>query len=167
MRNLFPARWAALALWLLLAGAACAQAGADPNTIALTGPSGSRTLTADDLAKLPRMTVTDTAANPPAEYEGVAFSELLKLVGAPLGQDLKGDKLAWIVTIRAADGYRVVYALAEMDPPHAGRTVMLADRRDGKPLPAAIGPYRIVALGDKRPARWVRQVTSISVRPSE
>ena len=65
--------------------------------------------------------------------------------------------------VEAADGYKVVFALAEIDPDFATREVLLADKRDGKPLDAKEGPYRIVAPGDKRPARWIRQITAFKI----
>ena len=36
--------------------------------------------------------------------------------------------------------YRVVFALAEVDPAFAVRDIILADKRDGKPLDAKEGP---------------------------
>ncbi|MFY9673694.1 MAG: hypothetical protein WAK13_04545, partial [Terriglobales bacterium] len=57
--------------------------------------------------------------------------------------------------------YKVAFALAEADPAFATRQIILADKRDGKPLGPKEGPFRIVAPGDKRPARWIRQVTEI------
>jgi len=33
----------------------------------------------------------------------------------------------------------------------------------GKPLDAKEGPFRIIALGDKRAARWIRQVTVLRI----
>jgi hypothetical protein len=43
------------------------------------------------------------------------------------------------------------------------REIILADKRDGKTLDAKEGPFRIVAPGDKRPARWIRQITALKV----
>jgi hypothetical protein len=71
--------------------------------------------------------------------------------------------MAEALMVEAADGYRVVFALAEVDPAFATREIIVADRRDGKPMDAKEGPLRIVAPGDKRPARWVRQVTTLRV----
>jgi hypothetical protein len=68
-----------------------------------------------------------------------------------------------VLLVEAADGYKVVYALAEIDPAFASREIILADKRDGKPLDAKEGPFRIVAPGDKRPARWARQITTLRV----
>jgi len=66
--------------------------------------------------------------------------------------------------VEAADGYRVVFAVAELDPASTDRVVLLADRRDGKPLVGAQGPLRIVVPDEKRHSRWVRQVISLKLR---
>jgi hypothetical protein len=71
--------------------------------------------------------------------------------------------MAEALLVEAADGYKVIFALAEIDPAFATREIVLADKRNGKPLDAKEGPPRVVAPGDKRPARWVRQVTSLRI----
>lgn len=45
----------------------------------------------------------------------------------------------------------------------AVREIVLADKRDSKLLDAKGGPVRIVVPGDKRAARWVRQVTVLKL----
>jgi len=59
--------------------------------------------------------------------------------------------------------YRVVFALAELDPAFTDRVILLADRADGQPLDNKTGPFRIVVPGEKRMARWVRQVITLKV----
>jgi hypothetical protein len=44
------------------------------------------------------------------------------------------------------------------------RIILLADARDGQPLSPHEGPFRIIVPKEKRPARWVRQVKSVTVR---
>ena len=63
----------------------------------------------------------------------------------------------------AADGYRAVFALAELDPGFRGDVPIITASCDGKALDAKDGPLRLVVPGEKRPARWVRQVTAIDV----
>ena len=63
----------------------------------------------------------------------------------------------------ARDGYRVVFSLGELDPATGGRRVFVVDRCDGKPLDADVGPLRLLVPEDARPARWVRQLQSITV----
>src|ERR1700761_1697450 len=96
-------------------------------------------------------------------YSGVVLASLLQKAGAALGKDLRGKNLAKYVLIDAADGYQVVFALAELDKDFTDRTIILADQMDGKPLPAADGPFRIIVQDEKKPARCIKQVTSIQV----
>ena len=117
-----------------------------------------------DLAKLPRRAArAQDHHGPPATYEGVPLNEVLQLAGVPLGDRLRGPEMARYVVATGADGYRAVFALAELDPEFTDRLVLLADRKDGQPLPAAEGPLRLVAPDEKRPARWVRQLTTLTI----
>jgi hypothetical protein len=126
------------------------------------------TLHAPDLETLPRQTlqVRDHDGRE-SVFEGVALVELLQRAGVPLGKDLRGDRMVTYVVVGAADGYRVVLALPEIDPAFSDRLILLADRRDRQPLSPHEGPLRLVVPGDKRQARWVRQVTSVTVRRAE
>ena len=45
---------------------------------------------------------------------------------------MKGPWLTQGLLIEASDGYKVLFALAEIDPAFATRDIMLADTRDGK-----------------------------------
>jgi len=58
--------------------------------------------------------------------------------------------MAQYVVVEAADGYRATFALAELDPTFTDRVILLADRRDGKPLSAQSGPLQIVVPGEKK-----------------
>lgn len=97
-------------------------------------------------------------------YAGVPLADLLKRAGATLGSELRGENLTKYVIVKAADGYEVLFALPEIDPEFATRTIILADSVDGTPLAQGVGPYRMVVPGEKKPARWIREVRSIEVR---
>lgn len=70
-----------------------------------------------------------------------------------------------IVRVTASDHYQVVFSLAELDAALGNEQVILADTQDGHPL-TKDGPFRLVVPGDKRPARWIRNVTTIEVTNS-
>jgi hypothetical protein len=91
------------------------------------------------------------------------MAEVLRLVGAPQGDSLRGPALATYVIIEGADGYRALFALAEFDAGFTDRIALLADRKDGAALTAKDGPFQLIVPGEKRPARWVRQVRRIRV----
>jgi DMSO/TMAO reductase YedYZ molybdopterin-dependent catalytic subunit len=122
------------------------------------------TLTAAQLSQLPRRTVRATdSGGKESEFEGVPLVELLKTAGVKFGHDLRGPALATYLVVEATDGYRAVFALPELDPECTDRVVLLADRRDGKALDGKEGPLRVVVPGEKRHARWVRQVIALKL----
>jgi hypothetical protein len=148
----------AAALWTIAAAAAA-------QSVDLRGPAGeSRTVTAAELAALPRRSVSLAAEHGAARrYEGPPLTLLLQSVGAPAGKALRGPALADIVVVTARDGYRVALALAETDPGVRKDAIILADRADGAPLPVSEGPFRLVVEGDLRAARSAKMVTTITV----
>ncbi len=151
-----------LALALVLA--ALAAPAATAQTLALKGPAGQTvTLTAADVAALPRVGLTFDAHGRKHAYEGPLLIDVLAKAGVPTGKALRGPALAHAVIVRASDGYAVVYGLAELDPGTRANRVILADRADGAPLDAKDGPFKVVAEGDLRPARGARLVTAIEV----
>ena len=115
------------------------------------------------LSKLPRTSVTASAHGVEGHWQGVALIEILRAAGAPVDEALRGRNLSLYVRVTAADGYRVVFALAELDPKFRDDSTILADHEGDQPLSADQGPFRIIAPAEKRPGRWVRQVTRIDV----
>ncbi len=114
---------------------------------------------------MPRTKVTAKGHDSTATYEGVTLTEILRKAGAPLGKLLRGKAMASYVVVTAHDGYRVVFALPELDPDFtdASNQIILADTVDGKPLSDTQGPVRIVVPQEKKGARWIRMVESIEV----
>lgn len=149
-----------LALMCLAAGLCRAQEA----SLAVTGDVPKPlALTAADLAAMPRASVTVHEKNGGmAVYKGVALREILARAGAPFGKQLRGKALASYVLASASDGYEVTFALAELDPEFKeSPSVLAADHRGGKPLDANQGPLRLVAAGDKIPARSVRMLEKL------
>ena len=121
-------------------------------------------LSVADIAAFPRQTIRVTDdKGAQVEYGGVPVAEILKKAGAPLGKELKGPNLAVGLVASAPDGYRVLFSLTEFDPAFSDRVILLADRRDGKPLDNREGPLRFIVPGDKRHARWIRGVDVLEV----
>ncbi len=121
-------------------------------------------LDAKALSALPRTTVQAGAHGAATSaWEGVPLVELLRAEGAPLGKALRGNALAAYVRVTATDGYQVVFGLGELDPELGATKVVLVDRHEGKSLDDKDGPFRLVVPADQRPARWVRNVSSIEL----
>jgi hypothetical protein len=121
------------------------------------------TFTADELGKLGRAKVQAGKDKDLRTYEGVPLANILHAAGITWGTKCS-QWLDCYVVVDAADKYRAVFSIPEIDPGLAHKTVLLADRCDGKLLSKAVGPYQIVEEDAKQHGRWVRQVTSIHVR---
>ncbi len=95
-------------------------------------------------------------------YSGVPLAVLLAKVNAPLGENLYGKALTSYVVATGSDSYSVVLSLAEVDPSFHDGQIVVADARDGQPLTTSV-PFQLIVSEDKRPARWVRNLVTISV----
>ena len=137
-----------------------------PASVVLTGLDGrGETLTAAQLAARPHRTVTLAHEGRTTAYSGVPLSDLMRDLRAPMGALMHGQAVNDVLFVTAADRYRVVLSLAEVDPSvHAGALAILADQADGKPLDAHEGPFRLVVGGDLKPARAARQVVEIDLK---
>ena len=98
-----------------------------------------------------------------AAYRFSLDADTVGAAGIGLGESLRGKRLASCLLVEAADGYRAVIALPEIDPAFTDKQIVLAFLRNGKPLDEKEGPYRIVIPDEKRMARWVRQVTTLKI----
>lgn len=136
-----------------------------PATLRLGGLVASpRPRTAADLVTLPhREQATTDKAGKKHVYRSVAPRDVLHLAGAPAGKAIHGLVLTEAVLATAADGYQVVFALPEIDADFSPQTILLANSCDGQPLPAHDGPYQLGVPLEKKPACWVRQLTSLRV----
>ncbi len=133
-------------------------------SLALVGPDGqTATLSAAELAALPRQSVTFAGHGESHVYEGPLLIDVLAKVGAPSGKALRGAELADVALVEASDGYKVALGLAEADPGTRPNRVILADRADGAALASGDGPFRLVVEGDLRPARSARMVSKVTV----
>jgi DMSO/TMAO reductase YedYZ molybdopterin-dependent catalytic subunit len=120
-------------------------------------------LTPDQFAALPQATVEWKTERGAVGYQGVWLHELLKKAGVPSGHELRGAKLASYLVAKGADGYRVVFSVAELNPEVGGSTVLVARAAGAKPLGEKEGPYRLVVASDKRASRSVRMLTELQV----
>jgi hypothetical protein len=120
------------------------------------------TLDATALGGLPRVTLSATDEGGHTDsYSGISLRDLLTKLGAPSGSMVRGKAMTSYVLVGAADGYHVLFTLPEIDPSYSDHVVLIADTKDGVPLAADSGPYRLVVPFDKRQARWVKQATSV------
>lgn len=154
--------------FLFISGSAMGQDTDNPY-ISINGNVDSPiTLTVEQLSKYPYeeyKTVDKTGQ--PIVYGGTALSLILDQAGAPLSPQLRGAYLADYILINAKDGYRVIYALPEVDPEFSSSQVLVVTTKNGLPLNKKEGPFRIVNSMDGKHARWIRQVKEIKIVTSK
>jgi|GEM_PF-1474615 len=121
------------------------------------------TLSLEDLAKLPQQSVPVADQGKTVTYEGVRLSDVLAKVDLPLGESFHKTAASYYLLVEGRDGYRAVFAWAELDPSFMEKAVYVVTKRDGKALSTKDGPLELVAPGEKRGARWVRQVSRLRV----
>jgi hypothetical protein len=122
--------------------------------------------TAATLAPLPHKTlnVYNEHAKANQTYTGVELIDLLAKLGVP--EKPRGKEFRLYLVAEGSDGYQVVYSIGEVTPDVHDGDVIVADTIDGKPL-AGSGPLQLVATGEKRPARWVRNLVAIRVMTAQ
>ncbi len=118
-----------------------------------------------DLAAMPRTSVSWTVHGKTVACEGPWLADVLTKAGAEGGEALRGPALARVVMASGADGYRVAFALGELDHALGNAPIIVADRCDGAALPTSDGPLRLVAAKEARGARSVRQLVRLEIAP--
>jgi DMSO/TMAO reductase YedYZ molybdopterin-dependent catalytic subunit len=143
--------------------ASSAQTG--PSTLLITGAVAQDLKPSlNDLKKFPRKSVTTKGHDDQMhQYDGVPIQELLAKAGVPQGSALRGKSMALAVVAEGSDGYRAVFSVAELDDDFASEAVLVVDSIDGQPLSPDQGPLRLIVPGDKRQARSVRMLKSLTV----
>jgi hypothetical protein len=139
-------------------------AAAASGTLAVIDEGGSaHTIAPVDFAQLPQQTVKATSHDKEAEFSGASLVDVLSSCGVEFGEKLKGKRAPTVAILDATDGYRVVISLLEIDPATTDKVAIVANKRDGQPLSAKKGPYRLVLPGEKREIRWIRNLQSIHI----
>lgn len=125
-------------------------------------------LTPEAFKGMKQVTVKGTGHDgKPHDYSGVLLNDIITQAGGLPNNQLRGKSLAKYLLIKAADGYRAVIALAEINPEFNDKNIILANKIDGKTLEEKTGPYQLVIPGEKKWGRWVRQVNEIDLQTAK
>ena len=149
----------ALALW-------ATPLWAQPKTLSVEGHvAHPQKLTLEQVKALPPVTVSlrfqSDHGPQTGTYTGALLLDIVKQA-APVDQG--SDKGApWRHTIIAtgSDGYGVALAIGEIDPRFAGKQVLVAYERDGKPMDDQT--FRLVVPGDAHGGRSVNDLASLTI----
>lgn len=140
---------------------------AGPHGIEIVGEMvATGTMTWGELSRLPvveqEVRYQTSKGEESGRYKGPLLWSILEVRGMT---DLPGHnaQLKHSFAVEGRDGYRIVFSVGEIDPDFGNAPIQIATERDGKPIVETEG-YRLVVPGDKRGARYVRDVVKIEVR---
>ncbi|GGG74205.1 molybdopterin-dependent oxidoreductase [Edaphobacter dinghuensis] len=122
------------------------------------------TLSVTELQAMPQKTIT--VHNPHTKmdesYTGVELSDLLAKYGVALDKTTQRKILRSYLRVEGADHYFVLYSAAEVEGEIHNGDVIVATGMNGGGL-GEDGAIKLVASQDKKPMRWVRNVTKITL----
>jgi hypothetical protein len=131
-------------------------------TIVIDGKA--TTLSVAELQAMPQKTVT--VHNPHTKrdesYTGVELSDLLTKYGVALNKTTQKHILHSYLRVEGTDHYFVLYSAAEVEGEIHNGDVIVATGMNGSGLEED-GAIKLVATADKKPMRWVRNVTRITL----
>lgn len=133
-------------------------------SLTLTVGGISHQLSAATLAAMPQshLTVHNSHTNRDETYAGVSLYDLLSSAGLPFTKENQQTYLHSYIRAQGTDFYFVLYSASEAQPDLTTSTVLIATRLDGHDL-GPEGAFKLIASNDKRPARWVRNLVSLTL----
>jgi hypothetical protein len=145
------------------------HAAATPSTsLTLTIDGKATTLSVADLQAMSQKTVTvhNEHLKVDETYTGVPLSDLLTKYGFPVDKTTHRKMLRSYIVAEGTDKYWVLYSTTEIEPSEHNADVIVATTLAGKPL-GEDGQLKLVSTADKKPQRWVRNLTAITLKSAE
>jgi hypothetical protein len=152
-----------------MGGMAQPKPAAVPSTsLTLTVDGRSTTFSVAELAAMPRKTVKvhNAHSNADESYSGVPLSDLLAKAGFVADKTMQQKMLHSTIRAEGTDKYWVIYSLTEVEPTEHTGDVIVALSVDGHSL-GADGELKLISTDDKKPQRWVRNLSAIVLKTVE
>ena len=123
----------------------------------------SKTYSPEQFKALPHVSVRVHNAhnNQDEAYSGVPVEALVHAAPSTNPQHISAN--VQVILAGATDNFHVVITLCDVNPECRSGQAIVADAIDGKPL-GSDGAFKLVLTEDKKPARWARNLQSLTVR---
>ena len=133
-------------------------------SLTITVNGVSQQLSPAELAAMPQTTVRvrNAHTNVDESYTGVLVSDLLAKAGLTLTPKTQGQILRSYLRAQGTDFYFVLYSGAELQSMLHDATVIVALHRNNADL-GEDGRFKLIATSEKKPARWVRSLVSLTL----
>ncbi len=137
-------------------------------SLTLTVDRKSTALSVAELQAMPQKTVTvhNEHTKVDESYTGVLLGDLLAKHGFPVDKTTQQKMLRSYLVAEGTDKYWVLYSVTEIEGSEHNGEVIVATSMGGKPL-GDDGKFKLVDSGDKKPQRWVRNLSAITVKSAE
>jgi hypothetical protein len=137
-------------------------------SLTLTVDGKATTLSVGELQAMPQKTVSVHNEHTKADesYTGVLLGDLLAKYGFPVDKTTHRKMLRSYLVAEGTDKYWVLYSVTEIEGSEHNGEVIVATSMGGKPL-GEDGQFKLVDSGDKKPQRWVRNLSAITVKSAE
>jgi hypothetical protein len=121
-----------------------------------------------DLKTLPQRTVKVHNEHTKADetYTGVALSDVLATAGFTASKATQRQMLRSYLHAEGTDAYWVVYSVTEVEGSEHEGDVIVAIGMNGGDL-GNDGHFKLISSEDKKPQRWVRNLTAITMAPAQ
>ncbi|WP_433964922.1 hypothetical protein [Tunturiibacter gelidiferens] len=142
---------------------------AQPSTsLVLTVDGKTTTLSVADLSAMPQTTITvhNEHTKTDETYSGVLLGVVLAKYGFPIDKTTHQKMLRSYLVAEGMDKYWVLYSVTEVEGSEHNGSVIVATSMGGKPL-GEDGQFKLVDSEDKKPQRWVRNLSAITVKSVE
>ena len=137
-------------------------------SLTVTVDGKAATLSMADLQGMPQTSVTVHNEHTKADetYAGVKVSELLAKYGFAVSPATHQKLLRSYVVAVGMDKYWVLYSATEVESSEHSGDVIVTISMGGKPL-GPDGQFKLVSTEDKKPQRWVRNLSAITLKSAE
>lgn len=138
------------------------------SSLTVTVDGKGTTFSVAELKAMPQKTVAvhNEHTKMDETYSGVPLGDLLAKAGFTVTQATHHTMLRSFVTAEGTDKYWVLYSLTEVEGSEHVGDVIVAISMGDKGL-GADGDIKLVSTEDKKPQRWVRNLTAITVKSAE
>ena len=143
-------------------------AAAPSTSLTITVAGKAKVFSVADLKAMPQKTVKVHNEHSKADetYSGVPLGDLLAKAGFVADKSTQKTMLHSYLQAEGTDKYWVLYSLTEVEGSEREGDVIVAISMDGKGL-GADGEFKLVSTADKKPQRWVRNLTAIVMKSAE
>jgi hypothetical protein len=134
------------------------------HTLSITAAGKTVSLTMDELKAMPQRTlrVHNGHNNQDETYTGVGLDDLLARYGITLANGNAHKVYHSYLKAEGTDKYWVLYSASEVIPELHTWDSIVALTLNGEPIKAD-GEFKMVASGERRPARWVSNLSAITI----